>query len=41
MRNYIYVKISKYRNIFSKGFKPNCTNQVFAIKKGKDIMPQT
>ena len=36
-----HVQISKYKDVFLKGFKPNCTNQVIAIKKVKDTMPWT
>ena len=28
-----HVRISKYKNIFSKGFTPNWSEEVFAIKK--------
>ena len=28
-----HVWISKYKNIFLKGYKPNCTKEVFLIKK--------
>ena len=29
------VRISKYKNIFAKGYVPNWTEKVFKIKKGK------
>ena len=30
-----HVRISKYRNIFAKGYTPNWSEEVFAIKKVK------
>ena len=30
-----HVKISKYKNIFTKGYTPNWSEEVFAIKKLK------
>ena len=34
------AKISKYNNIFTKGYVPNCL-QVFAVKKVKNALPWT
>ena len=28
-----YVRISKYKNIFAKGYMPNCSEEIFVIKK--------
>ena len=36
-----HVKISKYKNIFAKGYTPNCSEEVFVIKKVKNIVPWT
>ena len=30
-----HVRISKYKNIFAKGYAPNCSEQVYVIKKLK------
>ena len=30
-----YIRISKYKNIFAKGYMPNWSEQVFIIKKVK------
>ena len=35
------VRISKYKNIFAKGFIPNWSEEVFAIKKVKNTVPWT
>ena len=35
------VKISKYKNIFVKGYAPNWSKEVFVIKKVKNTVPQT
>ena len=35
------VRISKYENIFAKGFVPNCSEEVFVIKKIKNAVPWT
>ena len=35
------VRISKYRNIFAKGYMPNWSEEVFAIKKVKNTVPWT
>ena len=34
-------RISKYRNIFAKGYTPNCSEEGFAIKKIKNTVPWT
>ena len=35
------VRISKYRNIFAKGYVPNWSEEVFVIKKVKNTVPWT
>ena len=35
------VRISKYKNIFAKGYTPNWSEEVFAIKKIKNTVPWT
>ena len=32
------VRISKYKNIFTKGYVPNCSKEVFVIKTIKNTM---
>ena len=34
-----HVRISKYKNIFAKGYTPNWSEEVFAIKKIKNTVP--
>ena len=36
-----YVRISKYKNIFTKGYVPNWSEKVFVIKKVKNTVPWT
>ena len=36
-----YVRISKYRNIFVKGYTPNWSEEVCVIKKVKNTVPWT
>ena len=36
-----HVRISKYKNIFAKGYMPNWSDEVFAIKKVKNTVPWT
>ena len=36
-----HVRISKYKNIFAKGYTPNCSEEVFVIKKNKNTVPWT
>ena len=35
------VRISKYKNIFAKGFTPNWSEEVFVIKNVKNTVPWT
>ena len=35
------VRISKYKNIFAKGYMPNWSEEVFVIKKNKNTIPWT
>ena len=35
------VRISKYKNIFAKRYTPNCSEEVFVIKKVKNTVPLT
>ena len=34
-----HVRISKYKNIFAKGYVPNWSEEVFLIKKVKNTVP--
>ena len=36
-----HVRISKYKNIFAKGYTPNWSEEVFVIKKTKNTVPWT
>ena len=36
-----HVKISKYKNIFTKGYTPNWSEEVFVISKIKNTVPWT
>ena len=36
-----HVRISKYKNIFTKGYMPNWSEEIFIIKKIKNIVPWT
>ena len=36
-----YVRISKYKNVFAKGYTPNWSEEVFAISKIKNTVPWT
>ena len=36
-----HVRISKYKNIFSKGYAPNWSEEVFVIAKVKSTVPWT
>ena len=36
-----HVRISKYKNIFAKGYTPNWSDEVFVIKEVKNIVPWT
>ena len=35
------ARISKYKNVFTKGYVPNWSEEVFVIKKVKNIVPGT
>ena len=35
------VRISKYKNIFAKGYVPNCYEELFVITKVKNATPWT
>ena len=35
------VRISKYKNIFAKGYVPNWSEEAFVIKKVKNTVPWT
>ena len=34
-----HVRISKYKNIFAKGYTPNWSEEVFVINKNKNAVP--
>ena len=36
-----YVRISKYKNIFAKGYTANCSEEVFLVSKIKNTVPWT
>ena len=36
-----HVRISKYRNIFAKGYMPNSSEEIFVISKIKNTVPWT
>ena len=36
-----HVRISKYKNIFTKGYVPNCSEEVFIVNKNKNTVPWT
>ena len=36
-----HVRISKYKNIFTKGYTPNWSEEVFVIEKVKNTAPWT
>ena len=36
-----HVRISKYKNIFAKGYNSNWSKEMFVIKKVKDTVPWT
>ena len=36
-----HVRISKYKNIFAKGYVPNWSEEIFVIKKVKNTVPWT
>ena len=36
-----HVRVSKYKNIFAKGYVPNWSEEVFVVSKVKNTVPQT
>ena len=36
-----HVRISEYKNSFTKGYTPNCSEEVFVISKTKNTIPRT
>ena len=36
-----YVRISKYKNIFAKGYMPNWSEDIFVVSKIKNTVPWT
>ena len=38
---YVIVRISKFKNIFAKGYTPNWSTEVFIINKINDTIPYT
>ena len=36
-----HVRVSKYKNIFAKGYMPNWSEEIFVIKKIKNMVPWT
>ena len=36
-----HVRNSKYKNIFAKGYAPNCSEEVFIVTKIKNTVPWT
>ena len=38
---YVIVRISKFKNIFAKGYTPNWSTEVFIINKINDTVPYT
>ena len=36
-----HVRISKYKNIFAKGYAPECSEEIFVVKKSKNNIPWT
>ena len=35
------IRISKYKNIFAKGYVPNWSEKVFIVKKARNTVPRT
>ena len=35
------VRISKYKKVFAKGYTPNWSKEIFAVKKVKNVVPWT
>jgi len=36
-----YVRISKYKHVFEKGYTPNWTTKIFGIRKVQNTFPTT
>ena len=36
-----HVKISKFKNVFAKGYTPNWSEEIFIVKKIKNRVPWT
>ena len=36
-----HIRISKYKNIFAKGYAPNWSEEIFVVKKMKNTVPWT
>ena len=36
-----HVRISKYKNVFAKGYTPNWSEEIFVIKEIKNTVPWT
>ena len=36
-----HIRISKYKNIFAKGYAPNWSEEIFVVKKMKNPVPWT
>ena len=36
-----HVRISNHKNIFAKGYTPNCSEEVFVVSKNKNTVPWT
>ena len=36
-----HVRIAKYKNLFTKGYMPNWSEEVFIVSKTKNIVPRT
>ena len=36
-----YVRTSRYKNVFAKGYTPNWSEEIFVVKKIKNIVPWT
>ena len=36
-----HVRVSKYQNIYAKGYKPNCSEEIFVIREIENTVPLT
>ena len=36
-----HVRISKFKNVFAKAYTPNCSEEIFIVKKIKNTVPWT